>query len=124
MPQTFTEGAHAGEFILNELVGNGSRSTVTLSGLQGVLKPGTVLGKKAADGEFIASPVAVTDGAEVAAAVLVYETDTSAGDAKAVVIDWTAELNGKLLNYAADCDTANERAAKHAQLALKGVKVR
>lgn len=47
MALTATEGRHPGEFIMAEANGNRSREKITIESGAGVVKPGTVLGKKA-----------------------------------------------------------------------------
>ena len=56
----------------------------TISGGQGVLPRGTVLGKVTATGEFLKSAAAAGDGSEVPDRILAEEVDTTGGDAQAI----------------------------------------
>jgi Bacteriophage lambda head decoration protein D len=127
MPQEFEEGRHAGEAILSEANFHRSRDNIVIPAGTGIVAAGTVLGRITATGEFIPSPPAVvtgSEGAETASAVNIHEVDATTVDV--AVAAWTrdAELNGACLEFAAAVDTDPERAAKVAQLALRGMIVR
>lgn len=89
----FTEGRHAGEFIISE--GNGwiSREGVTIVTGQN-LAAGTVLGKIAVSGKYAAYSNAAVDGTEVAAGILFEAVDATSADKPGVMIARHAEVNG------------------------------
>lgn len=104
-----------------------SRETITVLTGAGVLAPGAVLGRITASGKYWPSPPAVIvgkEGAETAVAVLAEKVDASAADAKAVVIRRHAIVNRSKLTFEAAVDTAPERDAKVAQLALVNILAR
>ncbi|NBN62791.1 head decoration protein [Pannonibacter tanglangensis] len=122
-----TERRRALAFLLSEAEGARSRQTVTVASGEGVLEPGTVLGRVTASRKFVASPHASTvgrEGAEVAAAVLAYRVDATAADATAVVIDTDAEVKAPELVYHSTVNDAARRATKADQLRALGIKVR
>lgn len=55
----FTEGRHAGEFLMSEAAGTRSRDTITIPAGTGKVEPGTVLGKLSADGALSTAVAAV-----------------------------------------------------------------
>ena len=124
MPETFTEGRHAAEFLISEDPYGRSRDNIVIESGAGILKPGTVLGVKTGNGKYVASPVAVTGGAEAANAVLLYSVDATSQDVSVSAITRDAQVNVNLLSYAADVDQPAERTAKAAQLAAVGIVVR
>ena len=83
---TLTEGKHAGGFLVWETLRDYTRETVTIASGAGKLAPGTVLGRITTGGKFIALTPAATNGSQNAAGILWAGTDTSGGDAPAVVI--------------------------------------
>jgi hypothetical protein len=124
---TLTERGRNLSFLLTEATGSRSRQTVTVASGEGVLEPGTVLGRVTASKKMVASPNASTagkEGAEVARAILAYRVDATSSDAKAVVIDADAEVKAPELAYHATVNDAAKRTAKAEQLAGVGIKVR
>lgn len=124
---TFTENAHAAEFILSEANGQRSRENVTLRGGYtgaGVIKAGTVLGKITSGGKYDPSPASGGDGSQTGVAILIYETDVTDGDVVVSIIRRDAEVNGGCLTYEATVNTDNEIAAKNVELAAVGIIVR
>jgi len=67
-----------------------------ISGGQGALKRGAVLGKVTATGEFVLSAAAATDGSEVPDRILAEDVDTTAGDVEAITFI-AGKFNGKAL---------------------------
>lgn len=118
-----TEGRHAAEFVLSEASGTRSRGTAIIESGAGVIAPGTVLGAKST-GKMVPSPVATTDGAEAAVAVALYGCDATSADQTISIISRDAEVNQKLLTFAADVDTDPEIVAKVAELAAVGIVAR
>jgi len=68
------------------------------------------------------STVPGTDGAQIAAAVLLYDIDATAADASAVVLlRGPAIVSKAALVFDASVDDAAKTAAKHAQLTALGI---
>jgi len=120
----YTEGRHAGEFIMSEAAGKRSRDTITIASGAGVIAPGTVLGKVTASGKYIASAVGAADGSETAAAICIYGCDATSADVEVAAIVRDAEVNGNILTYHADRDQDAEKASANADLAGAGIIVR
>lgn len=119
-----TEGPRNLGFVLSEANVTRSRDEVTIASGQGVLTPGTVLGKITASGKYAASPNTGSDGSETAVAVLAYAVDATSADAQAVVISRDAEVKVDELVYASTVDDATKRGTKATQLAAVGIIVR
>lgn len=89
----------------------------------GVLRPATVLGKITASGKYVAHDAALTNGAEVAAAILFHRVDATAADARSVAtVNGPATINGNMLILKAGISAPNRAAALNA-LRAKGMKV-
>ena len=116
-----TQPPTMGDVLKYELNPNFTRETVTL--LSGTNYPvGAVLGRITASGKMKLSTAAGSDGAQNAAAVLLYATDASAADQKAVVIvRGPAIASQAALVFDASVDDAAKTAAKHAQLTALGI---
>jgi len=116
-----TQPPTMGDVLKYELNPNYTRETVTL--LSGTNYPvGAVLGRITASGKMKLSTAAGSDGAQNAAAVLLYATDASAADQKAVVIvRGPAIASQAALVFDASVDDAAKTAAKHAQLTALGI---
>ena len=93
---SLSEKNRDGEVLLSEANGALSREVVTIASGQN-LEAGAVLGKISASGKYVAVNPGATDGSQTAAAVLIYETDASAGDALATVASRMAEVATDLL---------------------------
>jgi hypothetical protein len=89
-----------------------------------MIAPGTLLGKVAASGKFVASAVGATDGSQTAVAVALYGCDATSADAGIAAIVRDAEVNGHVLTYHADRDQAGEKASANTDLAAVGIIVR
>lgn len=99
MPTSYTETAHACEFILSEASGSRSRENGTLNSGQN-LQAGTVL--QATGTKLTAfTGTASTDGTPDPAAIgiLLYDVDASDGDVACSYLARDAEVNLKLLTY-------------------------
>jgi hypothetical protein len=118
----YTEAARNTEVLLSEANGSLSRETVTIA-IGQVLAAGTVLGTVTVGGEYKGSLGSRTDGSEVASAVLLYATDTSAGAAPAVVIARLAEIKSSKIVWVAG-STAPYIAAGVVSLAAKNIIIR
>jgi hypothetical protein len=110
-----------GDVLKYELNPNFTRETITL--LAGTNYPvGAVLGRITASGKMKLSTASGSDGAQNAAAVLLYVTDAAAGDQNAVVIvRGPAIVSKAALVFDASVDDAAKTAAKHAQLTALGI---
>ena len=97
MTTSFTEGAHAAEFLLSEGNGTISREKITIVAAAAAMAAGTVLGKITASGKYAAYNNAASDGTEAAAGVLYAGVPDSASDQNAVAIVRDAELLGSAL---------------------------
>ena len=116
-----TQPPTMGDVLKYELNPNFSRETVTL--LAGTNYPvGAVLGRITASGKLKLSTATGTDGAQNAAAVLLYATDATAADQNAVVIvRGPAIVSKAALVFDASVDDAAKTAAKYAQLTALGI---
>ena len=110
-----------GDVLKYELNPNFTRETVTL--LAGTKYPvGAVLGRITASGKWKLSTATGSDGAQTAAAVLLYATDATAVDREAVVVlRGPALVATAALIFDASVDDAAKIAAKHAQLTALGI---
>jgi hypothetical protein len=116
-----TQPPTMGDVLKYELNPNFTRETVTL--LAGTNYPvGAVLGRITASGKMKLSTATGTDGAQNAAAVLLYDVDATAADASAVVIvRGPAIVSKAALMFDASVDDATKTAAKNAQLTALGI---
>lgn len=124
---TYTEGRHAAEFVMSEANRMRSRDNIVVASGQGVLAPGTVVGKITVGGEYAISANAEVlgdEGAETATAILLYEVDATSAAVEVAAITRDAEVNGNILTYDASVDNDAKKAAKAAQLAAVGIVVR
>lgn len=114
-------------FLLSEAAGRRSRATVTIASGEGKLAAGTVLGKVAASGKYVASPdaeVVGKEGAETARAILAYGVDATDADVDVTVIDRDAEAKLPMLSFHASVDDQTKTDTKIAQLDAAGIRVR
>ncbi|NHQ74539.1 head decoration protein [Roseovarius gahaiensis] len=116
-----TQPPTMGDVLKYELNPNFTRETVTL--LAGTNYPvGAVLGRITASGKYKLATSGGTDGAQNAAAVLLYATDASAVDQEAVVILRGPALVSKAaLVFDASVDDAAKITTKHNQLVVLGI---
>jgi hypothetical protein len=116
-----TQPPTMGDVLKYELNPNFTRETVTL--LAGTSYPvGAVLGRVTASGKYKLATSGGSDGAQTAAAVLLYAIDASAADAEAVVIArGPAIISKAALVFDASVDDAAKTATKHGQLAAIGI---
>ena len=87
-----TESVRAGEFLIAEGNGSISREEVTIAAAAGALAAGTVMGKIAASGKYVAYANGASDGTEVAAGILYDAAPDVAVDQKGVLIVRHAEV--------------------------------
>ena len=113
--------ATTGDVLKYEVNPNYTRETVTL--LEGTDYPvGAVLGRITASGKYKLATSGGSDGAQTAAAVLLYAVDASATDAIGVVVARGPAIVSKAaLVFDATVDDAPKTATKHGQLAALGI---
>lgn len=116
-----TQPPTMGDVLKYELNPNFTRQTVTL--LAGTKYPvGAVLGRITASGKMKLSTATGTDGAQTAAAVMLYAVDATEGDATGIVVVRGPALVSKAaLVFDASVDDAAKTAAKHTQLTALGI---
>ena len=113
--------ALSGAVLKYEVNPNYTRESVTL--LEGTNYPvGAVLGRITASGKYKLATSGGSDGAQTAAAVLLYAVDASATDAIGVVVARGPAIVSKAaLVFDATVDDAPKTATKHGQLAALGI---
>ena len=116
-----TQPPTMGDVLKYELNPNFTRETVTL--LAGTnYRVGAVLGRITASGKMKLSTATGTDGAQNAAAVLLYDVEARAADATGIVVlRGPAIVSKAALVFDASVDDAAKTAAKHAQLTTLGI---
>jgi hypothetical protein len=116
-----TQPPTMGDVLKYELNPNFTRETVTL--LAGTNYPvGAVLGRITASGKMKLSTATGSDGAQNAAAVLLYAVDATAADATGIVVMRGPAIVSKVaLVFDASVDDAAKTAAKQAQLTALGI---
>jgi len=119
-----TQPPSMGDVLKYEVNPNYTRETVTL--LTGTNYPvGSVLGKITASGKYKLATSSGTDGAQTAAAVLLYAVDATLADAVGIVVArGPAIVSRAALAYDATVDDAAKIATKHGQLTALGIVVR
>ena len=113
--------ATMGDVLKYEVNPNFTRESVTL--LAGTNYPvGAVLGRITASGKYKLATSGGSDGAQTAAAVLLYAVDATAADAIGiVVVRGPAIVSKAALVFDATVDDAPKTATKHGQLAILGI---
>jgi hypothetical protein len=113
--------ATMGDVLKYEVNPNFTRESVTL--LAGSNYPvGAVLGRITASGKYKLATSGGSDGAQTAAAVLLYATDATAADAIGIVVmRGPAIVSKAALVFDATVDDAPKTATKHGQLAAIGI---
>ena len=116
-----TQPPTMGDVLKYELNPNFTRETITL--LAGTAYPvGAVLGRITASGKYKLATSGGSDGAQNAAAVLLYATDATAADQEAVVmVRGPAIVSKAALVFDATIDDVAKIATKHGQLAALGI---
>ena len=116
-----TQPPSMGDVLKYELNPNFTRETITL--LAGSAYPvGAVLGRISASGKYKLATSGGTDGAQTAAAVLLYAADATSADAAGlVVMRGPAIVSKAALVFDATVDDAAKIATKHGQLAALGI---
>lgn len=96
---------------------------IILASGAGKLDAGTVLGKITASGKYVLHDNALSNGAEVAAAILFHPTDATSADAKTVAtVRGPTTVNGNMLTFKSGISAGNKTAALLA-LRAKGLAV-
>ena len=116
-----TQPPTMGDVLKYELNPNFTRETVTL--LAGTAYPvGAVLGRITANGKYKLATSGGSDGAQTAAAVLLYAVDATTADATAIILARGPSIVSKAaLVFDATIDDAAKIATKHGQLAALGI---
>jgi len=116
-----TQPPGLGDILKYELNPNYTRETVTL--LVGTAYPvGAVLGRITASGKYKLATSGGTDGAQTAAAMLLYAVDASGADGTGIVIARGPAIVSKAaLVFDATVDDAAKTTTKHGQLAALGI---
>jgi len=116
-----TQPPTMGDALKYEVNPNYTRETVTL--LAGTAYPvGSVLGRITASGKYKLATSGGTDGAQTAAAVLLYAVDATLSDAEGiVVVRGPAIVSRAALTYDATVDDAAKITTKIGQLANLGI---
>ena len=116
-----TQPPGMGDVLKYELNPNFTRETITL--LAGIAYPvGAVLGRITASGKYKLATSGGTDGAQTAAAVLLYAVDASSADATGLVaLRGPAIVSKAALVFDTTVDDAAKTATKHGQLAAIGI---
>ena len=116
-----TQPPSMGDALKFELNPNYTREIVTL--LEGMSYPvGSVLGRVTASGKYTLASHGGSDGAETAAAVLLYPVDARLSDAIGVVLArGPAILSRAALSYDGTVDDGAKISAKIGQLAAVGI---
>ena len=119
-----TQPPSMGDVLKYELNPNFTRETITL--LAGAAYPvGAVLGRITASGKYKLATSGGTDGAQTAAAVLLYAADATSADATGlVIVRGPAIVSKAALVFDATVDDAAKIATKHGQLAALGILAR
>lgn len=82
---------------------------------EGILYPGTVLGKITASGKYAAHTPGAADGSQTAAAILFHKIDATDEDVTTVgTVRGPATINGTMLTFADGISAANKSAAEDA----------
>ncbi|MBN9033696.1 MAG: hypothetical protein BGO05_05425 [Rhizobiales bacterium 63-7] len=120
----FTEGRHSTEGLLSEANFHRSRDNIVIAAGAGLIVAGMVLGKVTASGKYVPSAnaeITGEEGAEVGAAIALYNCDATSADQKVAAITRDAEWNGNTLSFDSTVNDAGKKATKVAQLAAKGI---
>lgn len=110
-----------GDLLKYEVNPNFTRETVTL--LAGTAYPvGAVLGRITASGKYKLATSGGSDGAQTAAAVLLYAVDASETDGLGIALARGPAIVARgLLSFDATVDDTAKTATKHSQLASLGI---
>jgi hypothetical protein len=114
-PNSQVPGASTESYVPDQLIaGQFFRVTLgsaTLTGGQGVLARGTLLGQTTATGKYVVSTAAATDGSQVPSAILADTYDTTAGDVVGAGLYLTGEFNANRVTFGAGITAASAFAA-------------
>lgn len=116
-----TQPPSTGDVLKYEVNPNYTRDTITL--LQGMAYPvGSVLGRITVNGKYALASDGGTDGAEIAAAVLLYPVDATLADATGIVVTRGPAIVSRAgLAYGATVDDAAKITTKITELAALGI---
>lgn len=115
----FTEGPHAGGFIVSEPDINLSREVGTIVSGSGIVQAGTVMALNSSTGKWAPVADAGSNNTNVAAGVLFALVNATSADAEGVIIRKLASVNAGELIWPAGVDVATGTG----QLATAGIVV-
>ncbi len=118
----FTEGPHAGGYIVSEPDTNLSRKRVVIASGSGKLVPGQILGKVTSSGEFTKLAPGASDGSQVAAAILFDHVDATSADVEAIAHLKLTAVNAQEIVWPSGINDG-QKAAAVAQLAALDITV-
>jgi len=115
-----TQPPSMGDVLKYEINPNYTRDTITL--LSGTAYPvGAVLGRITVNGKYTLASDGGADGAEIAAAVLLYPVDATLADAVGIVVTRGPAIVSRALAYDATVDDAAKITTKITELAALGI---
>jgi len=117
LTQTLPEDAG---FLISEANGHRSRDEITLKQRAALYRAGEVVGQVTADSEFTTYDDGAVDGTEMAAAIVVRDTDASAAAVSAAAVRRDAEVQRSELVFDAGQNQAAQDAAI-VDLAVRGI---
>ena len=119
-----TQPPSMGDALKYELNPNYTRETVTLA--EGTeYPPGAVLGRVTVSGQYTFASHGGSDGAELAAGILLYPVDTRLAEATGILLArGPAILSRDALFYDGSVDDAAKIAATHVELTALGIVIR
>jgi hypothetical protein len=125
MPQVIYPGQlnTNGAYLVSEARGYRAREQVTIAADAGVLKGGTILGKRTATGEYVAFTAGAADGSQTAAAILWEEVITTGAAVQRAAHVRDCEVTRAELFFAGTPTTPQKNAA-YASLAALGIIMR
>ncbi len=99
-----------------------SRESVIIAAGQN-LSIGSVVGKKTADGKYLAWDPSATDGTEIAVGVLLESVDATSGEKRGLIVARQAIVGKKYLVFKTGV-TEEQKLTAYAQLEQRGILVR
>lgn len=118
-PTSQTRNRTFSDVVKKEIDPDFSRDAIVIASGAGILKLGTVLGKITASGKYVLHDNALSNGAEVAAAVLGEAVDATSADVTALGIVWGAIVVLPELTFKNAISNPNKAAAIAALAAQK-----
>lgn len=107
--------------IMQELPGKMSRLSATIPAGTGKVEAGTVLGKVTSSGAYVPFEGSLTNGAQTAVAISLYDVDATASDQLVAAIFQVADMDQGKIKWASTVDNT-EKAAAESSLAAQRVR--